>query len=68
MSNLLGDNWSPAVLVLSYVKGLHLLVLKVEMLNKFFQSVFTIEDTTPGIPIFPPRTDHLLVSKYLVLS
>ena len=25
--------------------------IKVELLNKFFQSVFTIEDTTQGIPI-----------------
>jgi hypothetical protein len=28
--------------------------IKAELLNKFFQSVFTIEDTTQGIPIFPP--------------
>ena len=34
--------------------------IKVELLNKFFQSVFTIEDTTQGIPIFPPRTDQKL--------
>jgi hypothetical protein len=55
MSNLLGDNWSPAVLVLSCVNK-----IKAELLNKFFQSVFTIEDTTQGIPIFPPRTDQKL--------
>jgi hypothetical protein len=34
--------------------------IKAELLNKFFQSVFTIEDTTQGIPIFPPRTDQKL--------
>jgi hypothetical protein len=34
--------------------------IKAELLNKFFQSVFTIEDTTPGIPIFPPRIDQKL--------
>jgi hypothetical protein len=30
------------------------------LLNTFFQNVFTIEDTTQGIPIFPPRTDQKL--------
>ena len=34
--------------------------IKAELLNKFFQSVFTIEDTTQGIAIFPPRTDQKL--------
>jgi hypothetical protein len=34
--------------------------IKAELPNKFFQSVFTIEDTTQGIPIFPPRTDQKL--------
>jgi hypothetical protein len=33
-------------------------------LNKFFPSVFTIEDTTQGIPIFPPRTDQKLEKHY----
>lgn len=32
--------------------------IKAELLNTFFQGVFTIEDTTQGIPIFPPRTDQ----------
>ena len=34
--------------------------IKAELLNKFFQSVFTIEDITQGIPIFPPRTNQKL--------
>jgi hypothetical protein len=34
--------------------------IKAELLNTFFQNVFTIEDTTQGIPIFPPRTDQKL--------
>ena len=34
--------------------------IKAELLNKFFQSVFIIEDITQGIPIFPPRTDQKL--------
>jgi hypothetical protein len=34
--------------------------IKAELLNKFFQSVFTIEDTTQGISIFPPRTDQAI--------
>jgi membrane-associated HD superfamily phosphohydrolase len=34
--------------------------IKVELLNKFFQSVLTTEDTTQGIPIFPSRTDQKL--------
>ena len=34
--------------------------IKAELLNKFFQSIFTIEGTTQGISIFPPRTDQKL--------
>jgi hypothetical protein len=34
--------------------------IKAELLNKFFQSIFTIEGTTQGISIFPQRTDQKL--------
>jgi hypothetical protein len=39
--------------------------IKAELLNKFFQSVFTIEDITQGIPIFPPRTNQKLERGYI---
>ena len=39
--------------------------IKAELLNKFFQSVFTIEDTTQGIPIFPPSGPDQMHPKFL---